>query len=107
MSAALRYPPLPSLRKTQHMLSVTVPGFDDCLTVHLTASGSRDQPAIESIDNVFADTVALETDKIWLRKPGLYCAGSKTDFFTLEEWLVAEIHDEQMDEIRAGREGVE
>lgn len=106
MSVALRRP-FPSLRATSHMLTVTVPGFDDALDVSVTAKGSADQIEIIAIDDVAAGSVSLLPDDIWIRNPISLCAGTARDFLCLRDWLHMSIvgDDDKLRQIAEERDG--
>lgn len=105
MSAALRYPPLPNLRKIQHTLTISAPGFDDPLGVIITAQGNGDNLDILSVDDVSIGMTDLLPDEIWLKNSVSLCHGTHADFCSLRQWLqvVAGSNQDCIDQILSER----
>lgn len=108
LATALRKP-FPSLRATSHMLTVTVPGFDESIDVSVTAKGTVDQIEIISVDDVSVGPVSLLPDEVWIRNPISLCSGTVKDFLSLRDWLhMAIVHsDDKLDQISEERDGCE
>lgn len=109
MSAALRYQPLPSLRKIQHTLTISAPGFDDPLDVTITSQGNGDDLDILSVDDVSIGMTDLLPDEIWLKNSVSLCHGTHADFCSLRQWLqvVAGSNQDCIDQILSERSAAE